>query len=660
MSISGSNRAIVAIVVFCVAAPLALLTDASCSNRAAAEPVAPSPLASPEPSGPLASPPPLLARAQAQAEPPAALARSTTPAPRPCSEALGPPGLLEARVLCEACEPAAAVLELTFDRVVDAAQIVASIHAEPAVSLHSRSSRCARRVLVGGAFESQRRYALSYAAGAEPARSFAILTGGGRPVLHMPSPMAVLRAAGSLPMQLEGVAEARLRALAIGEDEIPRAAELGGRHPAGSDPLVALPEAWLSRVRERRVASLEGDALGVQEVDVFDLAGVESGVVLVVLDAPGASSLATLVQRSNHSLMLKLGSRGGLVWLADLAAGRSAPGASITIWRGRERLHRGRTDGSGLLRIPPELEGRGGGGRERGPLRVVARIGSEIAYATEEFETGIQPWSLLPESYSWGSPRARGMVTAERGIYRPGETVHLLGILRELRGDGTLRAPRGEVQLEIRDPDGGIVGRTSVVMTRFGTFREAIEIPPGARLGRYQVDARWGETQLMHRFEVGEYRADTFEVELPPSGPVEQVDGQLVLPIRARYLHGAPVRSARVDWSVSSRTRLPSVPGAEGFAFAGADRYEGMGGGRAGGIGSHARHEASASLTLDPEGRAEIRLPLEELSELSEAQVRDLLFEVQVLDVAGDVVTARTVQTQAARGVLLGLRSDRW
>lgn len=576
---------------------------------------------------------------------------ATPPAPSRCEAARGEAELLSARVTCEDCAPGQAVLELTFDRTVDAAEALELVSIEPEVALASRSGRCARRVLAGGPLAPQTDYTVTVTVGGET-RTLSVGTGGGDPYARMPAPMAVLAPDAELPLLLNGVRRPRLRVMRLRADEIARAAESAGLHPSGRDPAEQLPAAWRSRLREIPVDPSAGDDDGLQRVDVF---GGQPGPVLAMLEAPGVASRVTIAQRATEAVVLKVGRAGGVVWVADPRTGEPVRGAAVTIWEGTESRARGRTDASGLYRLPAEARLRSGS-PER-PLRAVVQRGDHVTYASEAFRTGIDRWQLeLPSIYEGG---VRGMVTPERGIYRPGETVHLLGIARRLATDGSLQAPRGRVNVEVRDPDGNVVHQSRAALTRFGTFRDELALGDGARLGRYQVTATLRDRParrgrrgrviggLTERFEVGEYRPDTFAVDVPPAGPAEQVDGEVVLPIRARYLYGAPVADANADWTLSWRPRRIVVPGAEGFHFGDADS-------------SYSRFLTSGSLPLAADGSAELRIPRALLPVHEHAQAVDLVFEASVRDAANDTVAGRTVQTIATRERWVGVRNQRW
>ena len=584
-----------------------------------------------------------------------------TPAPA-CPEASPDARPIQVQLACSDCDPASAGVEILFDRVVDAEAWTRRVRVTPAVALTHRSSACTRRLVVGGAFDVQSDYTLVVPLGDGTEETVRLATGGGHPVVQMPSPDAVVGVSEGLPILLQQVRTARLRAVALRPNEIPVVARAAGWHEPDSDPVDLIPASLRRRVREQAIDPSGTDANGIMRVDPFTLARA-TGPVFVVLDAPGSSRVAAIVQRATHALVLKVGDDGGLVWLADARTGAPAANAQVTLYEGTRSRFRGRTDADGLVRLPNEERLRGTDGEpwERPPLVAVARTARDTVYATERFDTGMESWALgLPWSYGDDGGGVRGMITPERGIYRPGESVHLLGIVRELGRDGRLRAPRGSVTVEVLDPDGTALTNAELRLNAFGTFRQEVEIPDGSRLGRYQVIVRrdgdgararrggGASGSLTTRFEVGEYRANTFEVELPPAGDAERSGDRIVVPVRARYLYGAPVRNATVAWNAMWRPRPVRGEGLDGFTF-GEDR-----------LGESLRWIGGDSLTLDANGEGRIEVPASSIPIDEGAQAIDLVVEATVTDAADDAVTARTAQSVSARSVWLGLANERW
>ena len=637
-------------------------------------------------------------------------------APRPRAAgavaARTPLAVTSAGSTCEVCPPDQTSIALGFSAEVRPSDVARALGVYPRVVLvPAGADTPTRRVMLSGAFAERRTYrftlpnTLRSVAGATigAAFSFSVTTGSFEPIARMPIGQAVLPIGHGLPIQLQHVRSARLRVFALDAADLEAAARVTGWHEQGSDPVASLPANVRAREQLLRPSSNDGDEEGVQEVDVFAAAfagarAARSGPVLVVLDAPGVDPKVTVAQRADVGVVLKAGRGGGLAWVTDGRTGAPIAAADVTVYDGEHVQFRGRTRADGVVMLPAraqlehrvparaaraaraargvvnhggegefgdadESEGQGefegdgefeGGGGER-PLRAVVVAGTRTAFTSTSFGEGIESWRHgLPGSYTEGPNAVRGMVTAERGIYRPGESVHLLGVLRRRAPSGRLVTPRGQVEVRVTDPDGTELLKRNVALTAFGTFRLAAELPRAARLGRYSVTVKKDESTLYARFEVGEYRTASFEVKLPPTGEAERnAAGDVVLPVRADYFYGAPVRGGRVAWSVSWRGRTPSFAASNqrlaGFSFSG-ESSDGL------------TQLASGELELDASGAGNIELPAAALAPLrtTSAQAVDLVVEAQVTDAADDVLSATSVQSLSRGAVLVGVANECW
>ncbi len=653
---------------------------------------------------------------------PAARRRPRARAAAPASG--GPLAVTMAGATCDVCAPDQTRISLGFTQPVRPSDVARALRVSPAVALRPTGDDApTHHVMLEGDFAERRTYHLTLpetlrAASGTPlaaALAFAVTTGAWTPVARMPVGQAVLAVDARLPLQLAHVRGARLRVFPLGPADLNAAAAITGVSGGTVDPVTRLPAALRARGRTLRPRPEDGDAQGVQELDVFaavGLTGAHAAPVLAVLDAQGAETTATVVQRAEHGVVLKVGRAGGLVWVTDGRTGEPVAGADVAIADGAVTRFRGRTRADGVLLLPArarlerpaadlareaaqrardarrraairragnrggaraggdgaqpaeraeaeaeggELEGddigdgdfEGDGGAER-PLRAVVVAGGRTSFASTVFDGGAEPWRFTSNG-PWNEPAValRGMVTAERGIYRPGEPVHLLGVLRKRLPSGSLLPSRGMVQVTVTDPDGSEVWRRDVALTAFGTFRLEGTLPRAARLGGYGVSVRKDAAVLYAGFEVGEYRAASFEVTLPSAGAAERdATGDVVLPVRAAYLYGAPVRGGRVSWSASTRGRSPSFPGLASFTFGG-DQGDG------------AAFLTGGELTLDAAGAGTLRVPAASLTAAlaGPAQAVDLLLEATVTDTADDTYGARTVLALAQAPVLVGVES---
>lgn len=475
------------------------------------------------------------------------------------------------------------------------------------------------------------------------------VTLGPEPSLAMPVGQVVIGPDRKVPILARHTKLARLRLVAVGASDVDQAARVVGVHTRGSDPLSSLPASLRRRAIAHPVAETGATAA---EVDVFSIA--KSELVLGVLEAPGANPRAALFQQGELSVLLKIGGASGLVWVTSTRSGKPVSGASIVIHQGGSVRFRARTNAQGIARLPTEKRLRvpfvAGHAQEDfdAPLVAVVQSGKHLGLASERWSTGIEPWQFsLPEVYWTGQDALRGSVTAERGIYRPGETAHLLGVVRRRLPNGKLAPPPGAVSVRVRDPDGNSLLDAKVALSRFGTFRTDVPIAKTARLGGYSVEVERDAVVLRHRFEVGEYRPVRFEVS---AGRIDAAGGAFELPVSARYLYGAPVAGARLEWKLSARAQRHFGAWSDGYTFA-SDAN-----------GPELLEAADGTTTLDANGVARIRVPAEKLTEAADAssQALELVIEATARDAAGDSVSSHSTRAHLRGEALVGLRSDAW
>lgn len=272
-----------------------------------------------------------------------------------------------------------------------------------------------------------------------------------------------------------------------------------------------------------------------------------------------------VVQVTDLAISAKLSKRGSLVWVTRLSSGAPVAGASVSVRRpGVTAPFSTTTDAAGFAAIPPD---------ELRPVAdtpddtvLIARSGDDWTYRA--VDSVLSPWRLgVP--FDDSDDRPFGMVFTDRGIYRPGDTVELKGIIREEATSGTTTPAAGRtVHLDVQSPDGTSVASLSPKLTAFGTFSAKVAVPRSGRLGTYEIEAKvdgsprsWAD--VSSTFEVAEYRPAEFEVKVESDRPAF-VRGDTARWIgRGDFLYGAPMsRAAARTWITRSETSFVP-PGAE-------------------------------------------------------------------------------------------------
>jgi hypothetical protein len=320
------------------------------------------------------------------------------------------------------------------------------------------------------------------------------------------------------------------------------------------------------------------------------LAGKGTGIFHLVTTAPEIDerhrwqrSQQVTGQITDLAVHSKLGATSGLVWVTRVSDGTVVPGAALSLYDGAGAVKwQGKTDADGLARLPglPSLVGSGGSsGRRRhvddGPpfALVAASLGGDTGVTLADWSGGFGPWAFGVEG-AWDGkvPQSMGFATAERGIYRPGDTVYVKGMLRYRRlGVVTAPAKGTQANVTVSDSRGKEIWSRSIPLTEFGTFSGEIPVDAGAPLGTYSLRASaevpGGSISTGASFRVEEYRPPQFKVDVSTQSPEVLAGQPLQGRVLARYLFGGAMPGAAVRWTATRTTEDYQPPDNPGFAF---------------------------------------------------------------------------------------------
>jgi alpha-2-macroglobulin len=427
--------------------------------------------------------------------------------------------------------------------------------------------------------------------------------------------------------------------------------------------------------------------IAIEPAKLLGAAAPATGFYYVALRAPEEprQGSAALAEPPAHELLLNLTNLGvtakfagpsGLVWVTRLDDGQPQAGADVTIRdRAGKVRWRGKTGADGVAVTPGtaqlapksarlvaqadgELAGDGEGGeemehdgRQRAELLVFARVGADVTWVNPLRNGGLAAWNFhVPIDESPRAVQLRGFLHTDRGLYRPGETVHLRGLARTMKLGGALRVPGGrKVRVTVRDPRGEEILAKNVAMSRYGGFALDVPLGEGARLGDHRVEAALAEGSFSERFSVEQYRAAAFEVKIPAPAREPVAGEDVKLTAEARYLYGAPVRGGAIIWRVYRRGRAVSFAKLPQFEFGDArSLYDDW----------HSRSAVSEPLVneeakrLDKDGRAKLSLRLAK-QDFQSAQ--DLMVTAEVQDETHQTIAANVAIPAHRAGIYFGI-----
>lgn len=247
-----------------------------------------------------------------------------------------------------------------------------------------------------------------------------------------------------------------------------------------------------------------------------------------------------------------------VVWANDLSSLQAKSGMQIEVidtWN--QVIGRGVTDHDGFARIRVE-DG-------ASPSHITARQGDDFAFL--DFRKHRDPLSDYDISgISSKHTTLRSFIYSERGVYRPGETAHLVSVTRGR--NGVLPEIDLPVSFQLIDPTGKEFIEEKYNISENGIYSYDFPIPVEAKTGKWQAVVKWkNEKTGIHTFQVEEFIPNKIKVELKKlEGPVT-AGGRLKFQVEAKNLFGPPAAGRHVSGTVSLRPQYYKPEGYARFHF---------------------------------------------------------------------------------------------
>lgn len=322
---------------------------------------------------------------------------------------------------------------------------------------------------------------------------------------------------------------------------------------------------WTLVADETVDTSAEADAVTEVRIDLDEALDGDHGHAVAIIEGVGRFAELThsddeywsnrpvvvWAQDTDIGVDMITDNRDVVVWTTALGSGDPLEGVEIDLLGHNTTLT---TDDEGLARTSISGEFRW----------IVATLGDDQS---------INPASVR----AWQRTDQLIWYTADdRGTYRPGETLHLKGWVRnlDLSGDGDLEflAPQQLISYRVGDPFGNELGDGSVRLDGHGGFDLTVELPEGSNLGEgwieFQGPQNLDNSWHYHPFQIQEFRRPEFEViaRLESAGPYF-VDEPATVAVDANYFSGGPLPNAEVSWIVTTREASYSPPNWSEFTF---------------------------------------------------------------------------------------------
>ena len=284
-----------------------------------------------------------------------------------------------------------------------------------------------------------------------------------------------------------------------------------------------------------------------------------------------------------------------LVWVTSISTGLPVAGVRILAATTEGVLFAaGKTDNDGIVRIKA---GKKKGfrfqktaGIELVPVGGVEYLPGKLKFLCARTATDVAV-AGAPDAAAWGlsfsgvrqtsnlNDQPKEMQTAlftERGVYRPGETVHLKGVARTFKEGGVHAAKDETCKVSLVDSKGQTIHDESLALNEFGSAALDIEIAGSAPLGEYRADLQCGASQTSATFRLEEFKPPRHFSRLGFE-KIKRMDDSYVdrqvkmdflkVKVSGGYYAGGPVKNARVRWQLAYGPSSRSLDGFENFTF---------------------------------------------------------------------------------------------
>ncbi len=398
------------------------------------------------------------------------------------------------------------------------------------------------------------------------------------------------------------------------------------------------------------LARVEPGAPQFAVLDMDPLIRDGRGLVRIELSGMDGDELKARAERlvlvTDLGLIVKKSADGTRdVFVCSLSEGGPVPGAAVrALGANGLPVAEAVTDAEGRAALP-SLSGLE---RERRPVAVTAQRDEDMAWLPLNDGSLVADYSRFPVRGQIGAEGVDAYVFAQRGMFRPGETLHFGMIVR--RGDWKPLPPDLPLVAELRDPSEIPVLRRRFAVGADGLAELEWTAPEDAPAGRYRLDVRMpdasgGLTLGSGTVRLEEFQPDTLSVAAaisPAPGKGWLNASSASAEIALRNLYGAPAVDRRVRGTVTVAPARLSFPGYEAYAFHDAMPYK----------GSALRLDLKEART-DARGRAVLPLPLERLR----GGTLDCALLVEGFEPGGGrAVTALRRFLVSPLGVMLGYR----
>jgi uncharacterized protein YfaS (alpha-2-macroglobulin family) len=253
------------------------------------------------------------------------------------------------------------------------------------------------------------------------------------------------------------------------------------------------------------------------------------------------------------------------VFVRALDTGKPRAGVAVDlVARNNDRLERATTDADGHVAFAAALL-RGQGAAQAVALYVYGPGDDFTLHPLDR-----PAFDLSDRGVEGRKPPGRfdAFLYSDRGIYRPGETIHANLLLR---GGASLDAiADAGVTLRLKRPNGVEFRRVAMPAQALGGFHTSFELPPDASRGQWTVEALVDLASppvSSLAVDVQDFVPQRLKVEASAPDATLRAGDEVEIKVDAAFLYGAPAADARADVRLRLMPDEAPFPALKGWRF---------------------------------------------------------------------------------------------
>jgi hypothetical protein len=308
-----------------------------------------------------------------------------------------------------------------------------------------------------------------------------------------------------------------------------------------------------SNVLLRKRVPLQGaqDTLATTYLDVGSLVPSTTRGVVELTASGGYKSAASRILLTDLSLVAKRGAapKGSeakeevWVWALGMETTEPLSGVEVSLVRKSgqavARCTTGGAEGCKLTVPAPSVD-------TAEPFALIARKGEDFTYLKyNELKTDIANSDVQGEPYRSEKPY-RASLYSDRGVYRPGDTAHVVAVLR---GQDDMAPPEGmPVELKVVDPRERDLKKVTLKTNEAGLVSLDVPFEAYQDTGAYRVVLSVAEKQVAsYGLNVEEFVPERMKVTARAEKPGYVQGEEVPVTVEAAYLFGGSAESSPVE-----------------------------------------------------------------------------------------------------------------